>query len=202
VAHLAIDTCHSRLTLALSQEGRDIVSVSQEIGIGHAERIAPAFQHLLRGADTQASAITRIGVTVGPGSFMGQRVGIAFAKGVAMASSAKTVPITTLEAFAASAEGRVAVAIDARRGEVYLQRFEASVPLEEPRMVSYPQAAAELSESLILGNASQALGIPFSGPDHIEPESLLKLTAGKQPGALRTLYLRAPDAKPSRPVLS
>nr|WP_305888840.1 tRNA (adenosine(37)-N6)-threonylcarbamoyltransferase complex dimerization subunit type 1 TsaB [Parvularcula maris] len=199
---LAIDTCLSRLTLGLKTDTGEMVSVSEEIGVGHAERIAPALAGLLREAGAEASQLSRIGVTVGPGSFMGQRVGIAFAKGLAMASGAETVPLTTLEAFAEAGGGTGAVAIDARRGQVYCQLFRRGEAIADPQLVSYDEAAASLAGAARrLGNAGPALGLAFEGPDFIPPEALLFLTGKKTPAPLRTLYLRAPDAKPARALL-
>jgi tRNA threonylcarbamoyladenosine biosynthesis protein TsaB len=199
---LAVDTCLTRLTLSVRRTDDSIVSVSEEIGVGHAEKIAPAFQRVMRDAGEAPSSIKRIGVTVGPGSFMGQRVGIAFAKGIAMATGAKTVPLTTLHAFAHQGGGQGAAVIDARRSEVYLQRFDGVRALEEPSIVTYEDARDELAGvPRRFGNAGDKLGLPFVGEDYLTPEALLELTAQGVPGVLRTLYLRAPDAKPSRSVL-
>jgi tRNA threonylcarbamoyladenosine biosynthesis protein TsaB len=200
---LAIDTCLSRLTLALDRGSGKAVSFSEEIGVGHAERIAPALEALLREAGAAASAITRIGVTVGPGSFMGQRVGIAFAKGLAMASGAETVPFTTMEAFVEAGGGEGAAVIDARRGQVYLQRFEGHAPVSTPELLGYEEASALLKDEPVrLGNAQDVLGLAFGGTPSITPEALLSLTRRTDPAPLRTLYLRAPDAKPAKALPS
>lgn len=198
---LAVDTCLRHLTLAVRLDDGGTVSLSEELSIGHAERIAPAFVELMEKAGVRAAALTRIGVTVGPGSFMGQRVGIAFAKGLALASGAETVPITTLEAFAHEAGGQAEVFIDARRGQVYHQGFGPG-EAGEPTLLSYEEARARrASTELAVGNAAKALGIKMSGPDHLTAATLLDLTANGQTAALHTVYLRPPDAKPARRVL-
>src|SRR6185503_16571441 len=91
---------------------------------GHQERLAPMAQAVMAGAGLPFSRLERIGVTVGPGSFTGLRVGIAFAKGLASALDISTAGIGTLEALAADISGFVFVAIDARRGQLYGQAFE------------------------------------------------------------------------------
>ena len=71
------------------------------------------------------AALDRLAVTTGPGTFTGQRVGLAFMRAAALALKIPLVGVTTLEAMAAEALARrarplgVAVA-DAKRGEVYL----------------------------------------------------------------------------------
>lgn len=150
-----------------------------------------------------AARITRLAVTVGPGSFMGQRVGIAFAKGVALATGAGTVPLTTLEGLAWTAGCPVAVAIDARRGETYLQEFGPDgAPCGPIALVSYADAALWLTDRQvpIIGSGVAASGLPAvrTTPAAPSAEALFSLADRRPPGALRTLYLRAPDARPPR----
>ncbi|MEM0927737.1 MAG: tRNA (adenosine(37)-N6)-threonylcarbamoyltransferase complex dimerization subunit type 1 TsaB [Pseudomonadota bacterium] len=197
---LALDTCLSALTLALeTSEGR-AVSFSEEIGVGHAEKVAPACAKLFEEAGIEAADLTRIGVTVGPGSFMGQRVGIAFAKGLAMGSGAATVPMTTLEAIAEGAGEAAQALIDARRGQVYAQRFTADgEPETEPSLISYEEGLTLLDDGrLALGSGVQAVDPGRAAPTIIaaRPEALLAITKTRAAAPLKTLYLRAPDAKP------
>lgn len=147
------------MTLAVEAGEGKVVSVSEEIGVGHAEKVAPACARLFEEAGITAADLTKIGVTVGPGSFMGQRVGIAFAKGLAMGSGAATVPITTLEALAQGQEVPTLVLIDARRGQVYAQTFGEGESAD-PALLSYAEAAG------LLADAERALG---SGVQAVDP---------------------------------
>lgn len=76
-------------------------------------------------AEAQAgyADLARIAVTTGPGSFTGVRVGIAFARGLALALDIPAIGVGSLEAIAAplerASEGTVAAVLDAKRGEVY-----------------------------------------------------------------------------------
>ena len=95
---------------------------------GHAEALMPLIVRVLDRAQLDASALDRIAVTTGPGSFTGLRVGIAAARGIALASRKPAIGLTTLAAFAApfiAADDTlpVVVAIDARHDHVYLQVF-------------------------------------------------------------------------------
>ncbi|MEM1409679.1 MAG: tRNA (adenosine(37)-N6)-threonylcarbamoyltransferase complex dimerization subunit type 1 TsaB [Pseudomonadota bacterium] len=212
---LVIDTCLAALTLGIKLEDGTVVSVSEDIGIGHAERIAPAFSALADEAGVEPKHLQRIGVTVGPGSFMGQRVGIAFAKGLMAGCGAEPVPMTTLEALAASVPDPAAaslIAVDARRGEIYLQRFgDGRVAMEPCRLVSAETAGHEIQASGLpafgsgVAPARAAAGLPSAedpGPSAPTALGMLSLATTRPSAPLRTLYLRAPDAKaPSRPAL-
>jgi tRNA threonylcarbamoyladenosine biosynthesis protein TsaB len=151
-------------------------------------------------------ALERVGVTVGPGSFTGLRVGLAFAKGLALALERPVVGVGTLEALALSARrtGLVAAVVDARREQVYLQLFSDGAALAEPEAITALDAAARLKASggpwLLVGTGG-ALVEPYldgarldarAAPD---PVAVAKL-AGEAPlGPAKPVYLRAPDAK-------
>ena len=175
--------------------------MSKELGVGHAEHVAPMFDRLLAEAGVGASSVARMGVTVGPGSFMGQRVGIAFAKGIALGTGAATVPLNTLHAIAASVGYPLAVIVDARRGEVYVQAFgPKGEPLAPPSLLPIGEATkwAEAHPGPAAGSGVHlaAPGRARDATHYPSPEGLMKLTTAGEPGPLRTLYLRAPDAKP------
>jgi tRNA threonylcarbamoyladenosine biosynthesis protein TsaB len=76
---LAIDTCLAACQAALTDAGRTIAAAREPMSRGHQERLAPMVRDLMATAGAPFSAVERIGVTVGPGSFTGLRVGLAFA---------------------------------------------------------------------------------------------------------------------------
>src|SRR5262249_37236125 len=85
-------------------------------------------ERMLSRAQREVSALDRIAVTTGPGSFTGLRVGIAAARGIALAAGKQAIGLSTLAAFAApfiAADDTlpVVVAIEARHDHVYLQVF-------------------------------------------------------------------------------
>jgi tRNA threonylcarbamoyladenosine biosynthesis protein TsaB len=101
---------------------------------GHATRLLPMAHELLAAAGLGWSAIDRIAVGVGPGTFTGLRVGIATARGLAQALAAELVGVSSLQALALPAltaagepegdalDGVLAV-IDARRGEAFAAAY-------------------------------------------------------------------------------
>lgn len=211
----AIDTALGACSVALAEDGVAAASVTEPMRTGHAERVAPMLAGAMAQAGWRFDSLDRIAVTTGPGTFTGQRVGLAFARGLALATGAACAGVTTLEALAASAAAArpVFAAIDARRGEVYAQAFEADgAPLSEPALLSLDQAAAlaaGLDAPLLCGTGQEliaALLAPgsfgLSGVEQIDPVALARLAATRDPSLHppKPLYLRAADAKLPGPM--
>jgi tRNA threonylcarbamoyladenosine biosynthesis protein TsaB len=203
---LGLDTCLSSCSVAVLDGERVVASAREVMARGHQERLAPMARDVMAEAGIAFDRLDRIAVTVGPGSFTGLRVGIAFAKGLAFALGKPTVGIGTLEALAAEAPGLVFPAIDARRGQLYLQAFEDGRALMVPDALTAEVAAARLAElsqgrpftlvgsgaALLADFAPSATVIAAEGAD---ARNVARLAAGRAPGPLKPLYLRAPDAK-------
>src|ERR1700726_896330 len=113
---------------------------------GHAEALMPLVGRVMDAARLEFDEIDRIAVTVGPGSFTGLRVGIAAARGIALAAGKPAVGVSTLAAFAAAhlnpgMTRPVVAAVDARHDHVYVEVFGPGRRiLLTPRLV--PIAAA------------------------------------------------------------
>jgi len=206
---LALDTCLAACSVAIVEGERLIVSHSEAMARGHQERLAPMVRDVMAQADLAFGALDRIGVTVGPGSFTGLRVGLAFAKGLALALDRPCVGVGTLEALAASAEseGPRAAVIDAGRANVYLQAFDADGPVSAPDILPLALAAARLAQwpglnSLtLIGPGATMLADIMPAARCIAltsaaPETVARLAARARPIPPLPLYLRAPDARP------
>ncbi|MFN3584413.1 tRNA (adenosine(37)-N6)-threonylcarbamoyltransferase complex dimerization subunit type 1 TsaB [Phenylobacterium sp.] len=203
---LGLDTCLNACSVAVLDGERVVAHAREVMARGHQEHLAPMAEAVMAEAGLPFSAIGRVGVTVGPGSFTGLRVGIAFAKGLAAALGAETAGVGALEALAAEATGLVAAAVDARRDQLYLQVFDAGRPLMAPDAVPLPVAAARLAE-LAMGRpltlvgsgapllAPAVLGAVLLTPEGCDARKVAALAAARAPGPLKPLYLRAPDAK-------
>jgi tRNA threonylcarbamoyladenosine biosynthesis protein TsaB len=96
---------------------------------GHATRLLELARTLLAEGEIGWSAVERIAVGVGPGTFTGLRVGVASARGLAQSLDVELVSVSSLRALAEpasrGAEGAVLAAIDARRGEVFVAGYLA-----------------------------------------------------------------------------
>ena len=208
---LVIDTALGACTAAVYDGDRCMAVRSDPMAKGHQERLGG----LVRDVAAEAGGfggIDRIGVTVGPGSFTGLRVGLAFAQGLGAALGRPVVGISTLAALAWTADsgGATAAVIDARRGQVYIQTFVDGDATREPQALSIDEAVAMLTErakdwrfvgsgaGLVLRDGDGLSGAAPSAADNPTAAGLAALTIAADPATAlpRPLYLRAPDATP------
>ncbi|OED00245.1 tRNA (adenosine(37)-N6)-threonylcarbamoyltransferase complex dimerization subunit type 1 TsaB [Rhizobium sp. YK2] len=206
---LALDTAGVDCAAAVYDSGSDSVmgEVTETIGRGHAEHLMHVVDEALAKAGVALSAIERVVVTVGPGSFTGIRIGVAAARGFALSLNVPAVGVTTLEVMAATARAQnpgksVLAAIDAKREEIYLQSFAADGnPLDEARavMIDEARAIAGAFDGIVTGTAVARLSDapPAERPDAFPIAIVARLGAGKPAGEKpKPLYLRGPDARP------
>lgn len=176
---------------------------------GHSERIAGFARDAAMEAGVAFADLDRIGVTVGPGSFTGLRVGLAFAQGLAAALDRPVVGVSALDALAASVPdaSRVAALIDARRGQVYARFWRDGGPEGDPEALTLDVAAARIATmgpgAVLVGSGAALFAEAVAGPtlrvlDGPAPEAVARLAAAADPAfaPARPLYLRAPDATP------
>jgi tRNA threonylcarbamoyladenosine biosynthesis protein TsaB len=167
-------------------------------------------------AKTRFTELDRIAVTVGPGSFTGLRVGVAAARGIALAASKPAVGLSTLSAYAAphiAADdvSPLVAAIDARNDQVYIQVFGAGGrTLVAPRISSLSEAvqAATAGPARLVGSAAQMIAAAWPTGEPAAPlidqrpapgidwVARLGAAASVSQALPKPLYLRAPDAQP------
>ena len=210
---LVIDTALGACTAAVFEDGLPLAVRFEPMTKGHQERVGGLVRDVMAEAGRGFDSLDRIGVTVGPGSFTGLRVGLAFAQGLGAALDRPVVGISALDALAASlddAAGPVAALIDARRGQVYARLFTNGAPLGPDEALSLEEAARRVAEIgpdvALIGNGAAVLAEAFSAvkfariDDRVapSPEALARLAAAADPATHppRPLYLRAPDATP------
>lgn len=203
---LALDTCLNACSAAVLEGPRVLAWRSEAMARGHQERLAPMVREVMAEAGVPFSRLERVAATVGPGSFTGLRVGVAFAKGLASALAIPAIGVGVLEALAEGAQGVVAAAVDARRDQVYLQVFDGAQPLMAPDVLSVGSAAARLVELTmgrplrLIGSGAALLGEVAPGAtlqpaEGCDPRAVGRLAVNRPPTPIRPLYLRAPDAK-------
>jgi tRNA threonylcarbamoyladenosine biosynthesis protein TsaB len=217
---LAIDTAGPDCAVALARSAADgvqvLASVSENIGRGHAERLMPIVESVLRQASYRFRDLDRVAVTVGPGSFTGVRVGIAAARGLALALDIPAVGVGTLDALAfpilcAESSGTGVAVLDAKRGEIFtlVRDIATRATLLAAQALSADTLAARLgaaSEPLILtGSGAPILAARLAGSDvriactAASPDISDVARLGLQAAASASpapLYLRGADAKP------
>ena len=175
---LGLDTATSACAVALwdAASGRTLAVRAEMMQRGLAEKLVPMVQETMAEAGIGFADLSRIGVTVGPGTFTGLRVGLAAARGFALAANCPLVGVTTLEAavHGVEAEARAGhtllAAIESRRDDLFLQPFAPDLtPLGQPADVlpadlpAYAAAHLPAGPLLIIGDAAArtalALGV-------------------------------------------
>jgi len=126
---LALDSATSHCSIALCTDGRRIVGDRTPEGGSQGDAIPGVVEAMLQEAGLAIDDLDRLAVTIGPGRFTGLRAGLAFMRGLSLASDVPLIGVTTLEAvFEATscADQEVALAvIDSKRAELFFQIFDA-----------------------------------------------------------------------------
>lgn len=213
---LAIDTTLGACSAALSKDGTLRGQMLEVRARGHVERLLPMVAELCEKNGTDPDELSHIAVTIGPGTFAGVRIGLSAAKGMGLALNIPLIPVSSLEAIAfsygydnADFEGNIAVAIDARRGEIYLQLFEINMghckAVSDAAAVPADTVKDEIpsSVSVVIGSAGDMIKDKnlqcIEGYNHPKAEMIARWAAGALTLAMDSdqvspLYLRAPDA--------
>jgi len=215
---LAIDTALEACSAAVldAEQGAVLASESIPMVRGHAEALMPLIARVMSDAMLEFVDLDRIAVTVGPGSFTGLRVGVAAARGIAVAAGKPAVGLTTLAAFAApyiAADdvSPLIAAIDARNDQVYMQLFgSAGRSLISPRIAPVRDAVrvATRGPARLVGSGAAMIAAAWPSneqrPSVVDAARAPRIDWVAQLGAAaaqalslpKPLYLRAPDAQP------
>jgi tRNA threonylcarbamoyl adenosine modification protein YeaZ len=120
----AIDTATALGSVALFDAGALVAQDERRVSNAHGEALLPMIDALFARVGWRAREVGRWAVDIGPGSFTGVRIGVATAKGIALATGAELVGVTSLDALACGPGLGWAVVVsvlEAGRGEVYVQ---------------------------------------------------------------------------------
>ena len=212
----ALDACSVGLAISEDGETRQF-GRSLMLGRGHAEHLMTELASLLSEAGLTYQDLTRLAVTVGPGSFTGLRVGLATARSLALALDIPLIGTSTLKALALTAEPEtkkpLAVLIDARRDQVYGQLFamDKGTPhalTEAAALKAADFAALCLTHDVggLIGSGAplikeadqQLASLPVESAMVPDMQRLARwaLTQPEPQIIPAPLYLRGPDAKP------
>jgi tRNA threonylcarbamoyladenosine biosynthesis protein TsaB len=186
---------------------------------GQAEALLPLVEAAMQAAQLPAAAIDMVAAEIGPGSFTGIRVGLAAARGIALATGARLAGISSFEAAAAAAgpaDSGLLVALESRREDLYVQLFDAAgEPLAAPAAVlpaalpDWVEALAATAPLVVAGDAAAraaaALGsrpllaAASGGPAAVAVwRAVQRRRACRRPDLpARPFYLRPPDVTPA-----
>ena len=225
---LGFDTATLACSAALWARGEVTACRRMETGGRHAEALVPMLREVAAEGGIALAAVDRFAVTVGPGSFTGIRIGLATARGLALALKRPLIGLSTLEVLAAGVpaaerDGAVLAALDAGRGRLYVQLFDRSLSaILDPQALdaaALPDLVAEAKTGgpLIVAGTGQAVALasltptfdarPASCSPTPDARVLVRRaaaraeTGGGEDTAVRPLYLREAGARPrARPA--
>jgi tRNA threonylcarbamoyladenosine biosynthesis protein TsaB len=164
---LAVDTSTEACSVAL-QIGNETIAKFADEPRSHSRLLMPMVQQVLAEAQIKVNQLDAIGVSIGPGSFTGLRIGFAAVQGMAYGADIPVVPISTLKLMVATfrrqknpAVGEIMALLDARMSEFNLGRYKLEdnhqiVALEDDRLVSAEQVIALIeanNQNAIIGDS-------------------------------------------------
>lgn len=225
---LALDNAEAACSAALWDSARPAAAAllghrRLSAARGQADHLIPLIDDLLRAEGVDYHALGALAVNCGPGGFTGLRAVVAAARGLALAAGLPVLSVTSLETLAEAtpdlAAGWLVAALDARRGQLYVQTFDhRRRPHGEPAVQSAAEVAARLPPGplRLVGSGAGLLRAALAGrPATTAPVELdarwvascaaRRLAGGEKPRpgpTLRPLYLRAPDARASVPLVA
>ena len=218
---LALETATLAGSVALLDGSRVVGESLLDIALTHSERLMAMVDRLLKDCGWSVSALDGLAVSIGPGSFTGLRIGIATAKGLALALGLPVAAVPTLDALAWNlpfAGTPVCPLLDARKGEVYLALYRWNTDRMERRseyLALSPRAAAEglIPPVIVVGDGVAACR-PFlaalGAGLHVAPatagtpsaaivgrlgHAMLECEQAVDPDALVPMYLRPSEAE-------
>ena len=207
---LGINTVGDACDAALVRDGALVAELSEPMQQGHDARLAPVVEKLMREAGIAFAGLNRVAVIVGPGSFTGVRVGVAFARGLSLSLDIPAVGVTSLEALdGLPGEGRVLCLLPAKRRPPARTWWGQLIDQGRGSAEAFEAAETELRSlaagvDAICGGLSDIpdLGAPGIGasPSAKAAAAFAARLADDDLPPPRPVYVREPDATPMRPV--
>ena len=190
---LAFDTATDVATSALVDDGEVLGEF-----VSRAVTLLEDVDALLRRAGAHTGDIDALAVGTGPGSFTGTRIGLAVARGLALALGVPAAGVSTLDVLAAGADGAFPI-VDARRREVFVSGPLAIGPADlelDPGIVCVGDGAVRYRELL----EAKGAAVPADDDERHVPRARFHAALARDFGpadAVEPIYVRAPDAERS-----
>ncbi|MGB3627052.1 MAG: tRNA (adenosine(37)-N6)-threonylcarbamoyltransferase complex dimerization subunit type 1 TsaB [Henriciella sp.] len=204
---LGINTSGPACDVALVRDGACVASVYQAMTKGQDARLPGLISDCLAEAGVTFGDLSRLSVVTGPGSFTGVRVGIAFARGLALALKIPCIGITSLEAaLPAGQQGSAIVLLPAKRRPpditYWAQRFRTGEALDQPEEIGLSSVARELAAHphFVYGDGLAALAETATSldihPAHPSAQRAAQIgeTHDAETASSSPVYVRSPDA--------
>ena len=154
---LAVDTSTRTIGVAL-YDGVQVLSEMVWVSdLYHTVELAPTVQSLMDRAGVNSNDLNVVAVATGPGSFTGLRIGLAFAKGMALAKHLEIIGVPTLDILAASqpvSKMPMAAVLHAGRGRLAVQWYKNSSnswkPVKGVQVQTSKDLAAQINKPTIV----------------------------------------------------
>jgi tRNA threonylcarbamoyladenosine biosynthesis protein TsaB len=154
---LAIDTCNGFCSAAMLEDNNIIASSFESQVSKQAEMLPYHIQNTLSVAKANLADIDYIGVTIGPGSFTGVRIGVALANGIQIANNVNLLGVSCLQVLGYQAvvhKQKCFAVMDARRDEVFIQGFDLHLkPITEAMLLNFDEAEKIVTPDSILAGS-------------------------------------------------
>lgn len=217
----AIDTSTVLGGIALFEDGALVGQESRRVSNAHGESLLPMVSGLFERLGWSPGQVRRWGVGIGPGSFTGVRIAVATVKGIALATGAEVVGVTSLDALALGLDADVIVSlVDAGKGEVFAQvrrggqlvlapshvRLEdlgrrlAAIAGASATIIAAGEPAPALDLSAFGSRATVVVSAPHDLPHAAAVGRMAMARAPDDTEALEPLYVRPPDITVPRAI--
>lgn len=189
---LGFDTSTSACRVAVLRGDQLLAAHSEDMTRGQAERLMVLCQEVLAECELHTSDLSAVGVGIGPGNFTGIRISVAAARGLALGLGIPAIGVSAFEALRFGIQGPCACAVDARRGQIYLQTFDDKGASKEPMLCTTDTLPS--FEGPLIGQGDQDPHYPQAvSICHIAGTKLRSHKPRPAP-----LYIRPADAAPAR----
>jgi tRNA threonylcarbamoyladenosine biosynthesis protein TsaB len=218
---LAIETSSRIGAIALVESGRVVAHDEFPHGLQHAAQLIGRLDKLCKSQGWTPSDLSRLYVSIGPGSFTGLRIGVTLAKTLAFATGAQIIAAPTGQVLARNAPPdarELIIVLDAKRGQIFTARFTR----EGDRWIEREPAHLDDLPSMLAGAPRPVWllgeGIPYhrklipaddpsifvTPPDLWQPRVSAVAQIGQElagqglfvdPDRLTPLYIRKPEAQ-------
>jgi tRNA threonylcarbamoyladenosine biosynthesis protein TsaB len=216
----AIDTSTALGSVALFQDGQLVAEDGRRVSNAHGESLLPMVDAIFERVGWAPADVARWAVGVGPGSFTGLRIGLATARGIALATGAGLVGVTSLDALAfglagLDGEDMVVSVVLAGKGELFIQARRHGILVLEPshlpidaiaarvatlepqtRVVVVGEAALEVDWAALGARVSLVVQAPHDLPRAASVGAIALVRgdgAAGEADALEPVYVRAPE---------